>query len=348
MGRSRSTMKLRRNEVIELLLVGSAAKLEMGMDQRALEMIERAYLLARTSPALPGPWIPLAAYRLAVLMLQGRSGAFDRERVMELLGAADVPAVLGPWPALYRLAAVSRDGGGPTSTASAFRRAQELIDGERGRSHRRVVGLLGPTAGTRAEALLDFFAASHGTVVQRRHRDHHGLGEGRGARWRIVGTGLGLYPPSLPEALAVCEFEALQARVEGGQQLFFGLPAHGTAWMCLQCGSPESTHPQGLRLLTRLLTEGPTASSVLREKVLGPEASDAAWEKARSRINRRLRAMLRWGRRTPIAVDGDGVIRLHPELQVLGLVDEGALDPSRRIRGRGVDVDGAVGFWERG
>ena len=33
-------MKSRRNEVIELLLVGSAAKLEVGMDQRAFEMMD--------------------------------------------------------------------------------------------------------------------------------------------------------------------------------------------------------------------------------------------------------------------------------------------------------------------
>ena len=118
--------------------------------------------------------------------------------------------------------------------------------------------------------------------------------------------------------------------------------------MCTVGGEPEPSHPQGLRLLTRLLTEPPMPSEQLRRLVLGPDASSAAWDQARSRAHRRLGAMLDDRGSAAIMQDEQGRWALSPALSILGLVEKSALDPSVRRRGKGFSGDERpIGYLER-
>jgi hypothetical protein len=330
-------MRTRRNEVVHLLLRGSVAKLQAGMDERAARLIEKAYQLASRPVPLPGPWVSLAAYRLALLQLRTRSDRAGLESVLSWLEEADGAEFLGPWPAIYRLAALARLGVEPASLEEAFRDAGSRAEAHDRHHHAHVGGFLGPTAGGRAGALVEYFGLCAGLAsdVAHRQRDLALIGSGEPYTWLCVGTTIGPKPLSLPRSLAVAEFEAYQTQEQAAEQLYFALPAQGTAWMSLAGGEPEPSHPQGLRLLTHLLNERPMPSERLRQLVLGPDASSAAWDKARSRLNKRLGAML--GRRgsTAILQDHQGQWVLSPTLSVLGLVDKAALDPAVRRRGSG-------------
>ncbi len=330
-------MRTRRDEVIHLLLVGSAAKLEVGMTLEAGRLLERALRKSLEPEPLPGPWSALAAYRLALVELRRDLDPAQLERVLGLLDQAASSEMLGPWPALYRLAAMSRLGTSREALVDGMQRVQQLLRAEpRARSHGEW-GLLGATAGGRAETMLEFYGLCHGIgiEVERDRRRTSSAPAAEEFRWMLVGPAVGLRTPMLPRSLAVAEFEAYQASMAGTEQLYFALPAQGTAWMSLAGGEPEPSHPQGLRLLTRLLNERPMPSDELRRLVVGPDAGTAAWDKARSRLNKRLGAMLGMRGSASILQDGQGRWVLSPTLCVLGLVDKAALDPAVRRRGRG-------------
>ena len=345
-------MRTRRDEVIHLLLVGSAAKLEVGMNAEAGRLLERTLRLSLEPEPLPGPWSALAAYRLALVELRHDLGPAQLERVLGLLHQAASSDLLGPWPALYRLAALSRLGVEREVLATELRRARDLaeIDARIGRD--RGWGLLGATAGERAETMVEFFGLCMGLEieVERSTRRRAPCRTREPYDWLLVGNDLGPGSPRLPRSLAVAEFDAYQAREGGTEQLFFALPAQGTAWMSLAGGDPEPSHPQGLRLLARLLSERPMPSEQLRQIVLGPDASSAAWDKARSRINKRLGAMLGAHGSSAVLQDEEGRWVLSPSLSVIGLVQEAALDPAVRRRGKGGWKGGErpIGYLEPG
>ena len=343
-------MRTRREEVIELLLVGSAAKLEVGKATEAGLLIERALQLSVEPEPLPGPWSAFAAYRLALVQLRRNLEPTELERVVEHLEQAARSELFGPWPSLYRLAALARLDVPRETLAEGMRRVRELTQaGARGRAHGER-GLLGSNAGRRAETMLEFFGLCVGIELDVEHGLSRRLAtlEGEAYRWVLVGTSFGPRSPKLPRSLAVAEFQAYQAQGQEEGQLYFALPAHGTAWMSLADGEPEPSHPQGLRLLSRLLDEQPMPSEQLRCLVLGTDASGAAWDKARSRINKRLGAMLGDRGRAAIVQDGQGRWVLSPKLSILGLVDRAALDPSVRRRGRAFrDGERAIGHLER-
>jgi hypothetical protein len=342
-------MRSRREEVIELLLVGSAAKLEAGMTAAAGRLLERAYRISIEPEPLPGPWASLAAYRLALVELRRQLTVAELERVVELLDQASGSDLLEPWPALYRLAALTRLGQTGRKLTLEMQRAMELARASKRRVDERAWGLLGPTAGSKAESMVEFFGLCQGLELDgSSRRQRGGLALSRGTfNWQLVGSVIGLHPQSLPRPFAIAEFEAYQARKESTEQLYFALPAQGTAWMSLAGGEPEPSHPQGLRLLTALLTDPPMSSERLRERVLGPDASDAAWDKARSRINKRLGAMLGHPGRAAIVLNEQGLFVLAPELRVLGLVERDALDPTVRRRGSRFASDRPIGFYNR-
>ena len=330
-------MRTRREEVIDLLLVGSAAKLEVGMHHEAGRLLERALRRSLEPDPLPGPWSALAAYRLGLVQLHRDLNAGELERVVELFNQAAGSELLGPWPALYRLAALTRLGAPRDELAEGMSRVHELIQAEPLSRPPGGWGLLGATAGGRAETMVEFYGLCLGLGLEARRGGSRASMSHRGEpyRWMLVGTTVGHRAPLLPRSLAVAEFEAYQAWDKWPAQLYFALPAQGTAWMSLAGGEPEPSHPQGLRLLTHLLNERPMPSEQLRQLVLGPDASNAAWDKARSRINKRLGAML--GARGSATIQQDDQSRwvLSPKLSVLGLVDQAALDPSVRRRGKG-------------
>lgn len=337
-------MQSRRDEVIELLLVGSAAKLEVGMLVEAGRLLERALRLAQLPEPLPGPWAALAAYRLALVELRRPLEPHQLERVIELLDQAASSDLLGPWPALYRLAALSRLGADREVLAVDARRVQALAQAAARGSADRAWGLLGATAGGRAEAMVEFFGLSLGLEIEPETSRRPLVGAYHPYDWQLVGSAIGPHPRSLPRQLAIAEFEAYQAREGASEQLFFVLPAQGTAWMSVAGGEPEPSHPQGLRVLATLLTDPPMPSHELRDRVLGPDASDVAWDKARSRLGKRLRAMLGEGGPGPIAQDDQGRFVLMPELRILGLVEQEALEPTIRRRGSRFESDEPVGY----
>ena len=77
------------------------------------------------------------------------------------------------------------------------------------------------------------------------------------------------------------------------------------------------------------------------------DASAAAWDKARSRLNKGLRAMMGTGKSAAIVQDELGRWVLSPELTILGLVEDAALDPSVRRRGSRFESDAPIGFRPR-
>ncbi len=330
-------MRARRDEVIHLLLVGSAAKLEVGMNAEAGRLLERALRLSLEPEPLPGPWSALAAYRLALVQLRRDLGPAQLERVIGLLDQAASSDLLGPWPALYRLAALSRLGAEREVLAIELRRARDLAEIDARSGVDRGWGLLGATAGGRAETMVEYFGLCIGLEIEverstrrrsvPRTRERHD--------WKLVGSDLGLGSPPLPRSLAMAEFEAYQASVARTEKLFFVLPAQGTAWMSFADGAPEPSHPQGLRLLAGLLAKRPMPSDQLRQLVLGDDATSAAWDKARSRINKRLGLMLGARGAAAIQQDEEGRWVLSSTHSILGLVEAAALDPAVRRRGKG-------------
>lgn len=339
-------MRTRRDEVIELLLVGSAAKLEMGRTTEAGQLIERALRLSVEPEPLPGPWSAFAAYRLALVQLRCELEPSELERVVEHLEQAERSELFGPWPSLYRLAALARLGTPRETLVEGMLRVRELAqEGSRSRSP-GVRGALAANAGRRVETMLEFFGLCVGVELETERGASRRFAtlEGEVYRWTLVGGPFGPRSPKLPRSLAVAEFKAYQALGQDEEQLYFALPSQGTAWMSLADGDPEPSHPQGLRLLTHLLDERPMPSEKLRQLVLGPDASGAAWDKARSRLNKRLGAMLGARGRAAIVQDDLGRWVLSPKLSILGLVDRAALDPSIRRRGRAFrDGERAIG-----
>ena len=342
-------MRTRRDEVIWLLLDESAGKIEEGKLDEARSLLERALTRALEPDPLPGPWVEQAAFRLALVLLRCDPDPACLQRVVELLDLAVRSEVLGPWPAVYRLAALHRLGVENEVLAKDAKQALEIIR-ERALEGADHNGPLWTTsAAAQAWAMVEFLGLCVDLDLEDGPRPVRPPLPGRFGRrtWSLVGNTIGLHPQALPRALAIAEFEAYQLREDASEDLYFALPAQGTAWMAPSAGEPEPSHPQGLRLLASLLTEPPMSPEKLRERVLGLDASAAAWDKARSRLNKGLRAMMGTGKSAAIVQDELGRWVLSPELTILGLVEDAALDPSVRRRGSRFESDAPIGFRPR-
>ena len=113
-----------RAEVAERLRDGSSRKLQRHGTAPAFEAFQDALDLI-TRHDVPEPWGALARYRLAHVTLRGAQTRESLRSANALFEAAANAKVLGPWPAIYRLAVLSRLGAPRSALLEAQRAAAD-------------------------------------------------------------------------------------------------------------------------------------------------------------------------------------------------------------------------------
>jgi hypothetical protein len=325
----------RREQVADLLAIVLEYKLQAGMEPEAERLLEAAWRLCNAAPTLPGPWRPLVAYRLGLMRM--RAGDFDAAD--ELLVIAAELHALAPWPALFRLPTLVQLGAPLQVQREAYAEAKRAV-GEYRPLPMYERPWFAPRIQGEAFGVLEFATFFMGIP-------YDGLQGFRAEEPYLSGTRswllLGIEEPArLKKELAVDEFIARQRASGDPADLFFALPASGTAWMRVRGKPTQTKHPQVLRLLSHLLM-GVHDVPGLRAR-LGLAAADgesesdagsAGWDQARSRANVAVRDLLREAgceHPAPLVRDEAGDIRLAEGIRLVGLVEEAALDAALRIR----------------
>lgn len=116
-----------RSRVHELLVDGSSYKMLRHGTDDARRMLEDARRLAE---GVGPPWTSVVAYRLGNVLMRNAANVETLRRA-EALFAEAARGNLGPWPHLYRLAALHRLGASRADRMEAWRRAWEecrLVD----------------------------------------------------------------------------------------------------------------------------------------------------------------------------------------------------------------------------
>ncbi|MDT8274369.1 MAG: hypothetical protein RRA35_14345, partial [Desulfomonilia bacterium] len=98
----------RRVEVDTLLRAGSDKKILYNSTAEALKKIRLAYQKACEEPQLPEPWISVAGYRLAHLIMRCEPTTESLREAKELYEKASRQETLGSLPHIYTLSVLSR------------------------------------------------------------------------------------------------------------------------------------------------------------------------------------------------------------------------------------------------
>lgn len=284
---SNSTPKWdRRAKVAGLLTRGTNQKLAgAGL---ASEPLQRAYELARGEVPLHAPWPALTAYRLAHALLPGANTAAELEVLESLFDEASAFGHLGPWPPLYRLAAMQRLGRPRAALDDTFGRAAQAY---RSWAQARMDPELGaaPVGTARSDLfnlvdLAGFFVGADASSLAGRGLRHDFDGAA-GPQLVLVP---GAAPTSLAEPLAEVELAELRSMTPGA--LTFRLPATGEPTWCGADGSVEVGGAGEMRLLVSLLSGDAATVEALAERATGTvEASSLSTLR---QLRRRLRTRL--------------------------------------------------------
>lgn len=320
-------VELVRRELHRLVSEGSSRKMQRWGTADALRAFEIALAIVEHI-AIPQPWPALVQYRLAHLRMRSATTREDLEAVDELLVSASRAAVIGPWPAIYRLAVLQRLDVSRSRIESAFRVAVEswrrweathptAVDPEK----------TAPIQGD-VFSLLDL--AGMFCAIDRSELD--GLGVAPHARvlregtWVVLTGAEGDSLVSMPEDFARAE---LASRTEARPDLvMFVIDSAGRAsWR--GPGSRESeTITESQAALVLLVLDGRRTRASL-VTALFPEGAVArpedAFRQAKSRVSRVLASagLDVGGEADLLEIAADGRVRLRAALPVVGACPRG-------------------------
>jgi len=115
------------------------------------------------------------------------------------------------------------------------------------------------------------------------------LGWGPSGAWTVIGVGRGTAGMPMPDVLALEDFREQQRR--GAADLYYCLPATGTAWICARGRAPQPAQPQLLRVITVLAEHDEVNVGVAKDAAIGVGSLPAALDTAVSRCRRLLSAL---------------------------------------------------------
>ena len=316
----------RRSAVAALLRGGVGSKLAGSTD--ALVPLQRAYDLARAGHPLHAPWPALTAYRLAHALLASATTPHELLAVQQLFGQACAFGHLGPWPHVYRLAAMHRRGCSTSESSVAFAGVVKAY--ARWTEQPPDTALNQAPAGTARTDLFNLVDLA-GCFIG---ADRRALG-GQGIRHGFEGTDgphvvlvsgsasrLDVAPVPIARSLAETEFIALRERTPDA--VAFRLPLSGEpSWSVL---GGETVYGQGvgeMRLLISLMSGDARSPEQLAERATGrhDQAAVTTLRQLRRRLRDRLASAgvavtaedLKWR-------DDSGRFVLHAPVGLLGLV----------------------------
>ncbi len=309
------------------MLLRSGTRGKLAGAAGAAHVLETAYALAHEPTPLHAPWPALTAYRLAHALLGQPDDGAPYPRIAALFEQATAFGHLGPWPHIFRLAALHRGGAAPsdqeTGFAAAFaayqswmRRAQRSPDPDLG-------GLPVETARTDLFNLLDLAGCFIG--ADRSGLRGHGLRtdfeDSQGPFMVLVSatTAFSLLARTLAEA----EFEVLRQR--SPDAIAFALPLHGDPHWWLPGLGPSTSGDSEMRLLVSLLLRDTRSIEAQATRVIG--RSDRSALATLRQLRRRLRERLRTGGlaldpESMNARDEDGALYLASEAPIVAMVSE--------------------------
>ncbi|MBV1858762.1 MAG: hypothetical protein KUG77_10150 [Nannocystaceae bacterium] len=279
----------RRAGVAALLRGGVGRKLA-GL-QGAVAPLQRAHDLARGDAPLHAPWPALTAYRLGHALMASAFTVEEWAAVESLFGDARAFGHLGPWPHVYRLAAMHRRGCTSAESSEAFAGVVSAYQNWNRRypDAQQSDAPIG-TARTDLFNLIDLAGCFVG--ADRSALSGHGMLPGFGGTEGpslVLVSGTTGTAPALARPVAEAEFETLQARMTGA--LVFRLPATGEpSW---RVADGETSHGHGLgemRLLISLMLGDARSPEELAERATG--RCDPAAVTSLRQLRRRLRERL--------------------------------------------------------
>lgn len=318
------TTEQRRVRVAKLLQEGSDRKLQLGMTAVAREKLQEAQALCHD---LPPPWLALVAYRLAHLEMRNATAKQHFDEAEGLFLAAARSKALGPWPRLYRLAAMAKAGATPQQLRAEFDRAVTAI--AEWRVNRAGPDDVDPRLQDEAHNLLELSAYFLGLPT--------GSLDGEGAisrgadDWILVGPDAVTATVRYSRELALEELDARAEREpkavvyrldEDGRNGVWRLPGSGNGWK-----KPRQDLLRLLALLqARRLREGPLHEQMGMNMTRGAVAEVKKRQEAFAQVKKRLCDALALGPRE-LWVEDAGRLQPGPKLRAFGAVSLTGLDP---------------------
>lgn len=315
----------RRAQVSALLRSGTQGKLAGASG--AQERLQRAYALAREPTPLHAPWPALTAYRLAHALMAQPSVDAPYPRIAALFEQASAFGHLGPWPHIFRLAALHRGGAAQHDQETGFQAAFAAYQSWMTRAQRNpdpdLSGLPVATARTDLFNLLDLAGCFVG--ADRSALRGHGLRtdfvDTDGPFMVLVSATTSVAP--LARSLAEAEFGVL--RQASPEALAFALPASGPPQWSIPGGGAPNSGDGEMRLLLSLLLRDTRSVEAQAARVTG--RSDRSALTTLRQLRKRLRERLVSGGLTLSpenmnARDGDGRLYLASDAVLVGMASE--------------------------
>ncbi len=315
----------RRAEVSKLLARGTRSKL--AGDALPARDLERAYRLAHEPSALHAPWPALTAYRLAHALLGSAADSPALGRIASLFDEATAFGHLGPWPHVFRLAALHRLGAPPDEQRAVFDRAAAAYVSWSAREARNPDGgLAGIPVRTARDDLYNLLDLA-GLFVGADRSALRGRGlrldfvDSDGPYWVLTNTAPAL--ASLAGPLARAEADALGAQYPAA--IRFELPAHGPPHWRTATGGVSKSGAGEMRLLASLLLRDAGSVEVQAQRATGRDGSSAVTtvRQLRRRLRDRLVAAGHEVAAADLtAVDDNGRIHFAGEAPLIGVISE--------------------------
>lgn len=315
----------RRAQVSALLRSGTRGKLAGATG--ASERLERAYALAHEPTPLHAPWPALTAYRLAHALLAQPTDQAPYPRIAALFEQATAFGHLGPWPHIFRLAALHRDGAAPSDQEASFQAAFAAYRSWMSRAQRSpdpdLSGLPTETARTDLFNLLDLAGCFIG--ADRSGLRGHGLRtdfeDSDGPFMVLVSATTGV--AALARSLAEAEFEVLRQR--SPEAIALALPLEGPPQWWVPGLGPSNSGDGEMRLLVSLLLRDTRSVEAQATRVTG--RSDRSALATLRQLRRRLRERLIGGGldlppEDMTARDEDGRFYLASDEPIVAMVSE--------------------------
>lgn len=315
----------RRAEVSTLLRSGTRSKLAGATE--ATERLQAAYELAHEPSPLHAPWPALTAYRLAHALLALPTVDAPYRRIAELFEQATAFGHLGPWPHIFRLAALHRGGTPHQDQETGFQAAFAAYQSWMSRAQRSpdpgLSGIPVETARTDLFNLLDLAGCFIG--ADRSALRGHGLRtdfEDSDGPFMVVVSGttsIGL----LARSLANAELKVLRQRTP--EALAFAFPLQGPPQWWVPGVSPSNSGDGEMRLLVSLLLRDCRSVEAQATRVIGrgDRSALATLRQLRRRLRERLlKGGLALAPESMNARDEDGRLYLASDEPIVAMVSE--------------------------
>jgi hypothetical protein len=298
----------------------------------AKDKAEEAYNLSLRY-GIHEPWMSLCAYKLAHALLSSAADETSLLKAESLFQDAMGAHFLGPWPGLFRLAALEHQNPGQNEPIKkAFMEARDALLQYRHHIHSEHAGMdLDPRPGF--EKMIGLASAFLGRSLST--MPENPLGDDQEARgWILVGHDPKLPLISLPRDFVLQEMEALSKREKDA--IFFKLSSKhlraddapfsrhwrkgGSAWQA-------APHYPALRLLAMILSKKTMTMQGLLRRLCGGDspAERNTFSKNKERLAKELARVTQRQAGDIFVSDRGDFPEINPAIQIYGAVEKSAL-----------------------